>query len=304
MPIFLISLPIFLIIFSGWLLKKFKVVTDDWIHILNVFAYYVSLPALIVNSFWEIDFLNRGSMNMIFWSLTAILLMSLAIFIFLHLLKIDRNLKTAIFLSATVGNTIYMGFPLVELGFGKNYLPDAALVGTIYLIVPLLITILLVKYWHCRENCLNEELVSFIKNPLTISVLVGVVFSFIDFGNPFIAGVKKSVSLLGATASPVALFALGGFIYGRFLKKDLGKLFLVSFLKMIIFPFVIVLGALYLFKMGDVRVLILLASSPVAVTTFVIAEKFNLDKDLIGNSIIISTILSFIVAPLVIYLFR
>jgi len=304
MSIFLISLPIFLIILSGWLLKKYKVVTDDWIHILNVFAYYVSLPALIINSFWEIDFLNRNSMNMIIWSLLTMLLMSFAIFIFLHLLKIDRNLKTAIFLSATVGNTIYMGFLLVELGFGKNYLPDAALVGTIYLIVPLLITILLVNYWHCRENCLGEELVSFIKNPLTISVLAGVVLSFVDFGNPFIAGVKKSVSMLGATASPIALFALGGFLFGRFMRNDFSKVILISFLKMIFFPFVIVLGSLYLFKMGDIKVLALLSSAPVAVTTFVIAEKFNLNKELVGNSILISTILSFIVAPLIIYLFR
>ena len=40
---------------------------------------------------------------------------------------------------------------------------------------------------------------------------------------------------------------------------------------------------------------------PVAVTTFVIAEKFNLNKELVGNSLFISTVLSFIVIPIIFY---
>jgi len=303
MSIFLISLPIFLIIFSGWLLKKYKIVTDDWIHILNQFAYYVALPALIINSFWEINFLSRESLNLIFLSVSIIILLSLIIFVFLSFLKIGRNLKAAIFLSATVGNTIYMGFPLVEMGFGKEYLPAAALIGTIYLIVPLLITIFLIKYWHCRENCLSEELGGFFKNPLIISVFIGIILNFFNFNYPLVFSVKKAITMLGLTASPVALFALGGFIYGRFLKKDLGLVFLISLLKIIILPLFIIAGSLILFSADNLKIIVLLSSMPVAATTFVIAEKFNLNKELIGNSILVSTILSFIVAPLVIFLF-
>ena len=306
MSVFLISLPIFLIIFSGWLLKKYKIVSDEWVHILNQFAYYVSLPALIINSFWEINFLARESLNLIFLNLSIIILLSLTIFVFLSFLKINKNLKTTIFLSATVGNTIYMGFPLVEMGFGKEYLPAAAIVGTIYLIVPLLITIFLIKHWHCRENCLSEELGGFFKNPLIISVFIGVALSFLkilSMDNFLIFAVKKSISMLGATASPIALFTLGAFLYGRFLKKDLGLVFLVSLLKIAILPLFIIAGSLILFRTDSLKIIVLLSSMPVAATTFVIAEKFNLNKELVGNSILVSTIVSFIAAPLIIFLF-
>lgn len=305
MSIFLISLPIFLIIFSGWLLKKYKIVTDDWIHILNQFAYYVSLPALIIVSFWEIDFLARESLSLIFWSLLITILFSLVIFVILSFLKISRNLKTAIFLSATVGNTIYMGFPLTEMGFGKEYLPAAALVGTIYLIIPLLITIFLIKHWHCRENCLSDELGGFFKNPLTISVFIGIILSFFDFNYPLIFGVKKAITMLGLTASPVALFALGGFLYGRFLKKNLNLALTASILKTAIFPLFVILFMSYFVKTNSDSsgIFILLASMPVAVTTFVIAEKFKIEEELIGNSILISIIISFFIIPLIIYLF-
>ncbi len=311
MSVFLISLPIFLIIFSGWLLKKYKIVTNDWIHILNNFAYYVSLPALIIGSFWEIDFSSYQSLRLIFWSLLIVILFSLAIFVLLSLFKISKSLKAAIFLGATVGNTLYIGFPLVELGFGKDYLPAAALIGVIFLIIPLLIVIALIQYWYCRGDCLKKELAGFLKNPLVISALVGVLLSFVEIDyppmvsgvEPLIGGIKKSIAMLGATASPVALFALGAFMYKRFLKKDLGKAFFVSALKMIVAPAIVLIGSLYFYDNGDLKILTFLAAMPVAVSTFVIAERFNLDKDLIGNSIIISTILSFIVAPLILFLF-
>ncbi len=303
MSVFLISLPIFLIILSGWLLKKFKVVNDDWVHILNNFAYYVSLPALIVGSFWEIDFSSHQSLRLILWSLLVVVLFSLVIFILLSFFKISKSLKAAIFLGATVGNTIYMGFPLVELGFGKDYLPSAALIGVIFLIIPLLIVIALIQYWHCRDDCFKKELIGFLKNPLVISALVGVALSFIKIDYSFIGGIKKSVAMLGATASPVALFALGAFMYKGFLGKDLGKVLLVSVLKMIVAPAIVIFGSLYFYNNGDLKILTFLAAMPVAVSTFVIAERFDMDKDLIGNSIIISTILSFIIAPLIIYLF-
>jgi predicted permease len=304
MSIFLITLPIFLIISSGWLLKKFKVVNDDWVHILNNFAYYVALPALIVGSFWEVDFSQSASWKTVLLSSLIIFSLSLLIFIFLFFIKISKNLKAAILLGATVGNTLYMGTPLVELGFGREYLASGVLVGTVYLIIPLLIVISLVQYLYCREHCVKGEIVGFIKNPLVISALVGIILSFLKLDFPLIGGVKKSIVMLGATASPVALFALGAFMYKKFFKKDLGRVFLVSVLKMIVAPAIVLIGSFYFYNNDDLEILIFMAAMPTAVSTFVIAERFNLGKDLIGNSIIISTILSFVVAPLVIYLFR
>jgi predicted permease len=303
MSIFLISLPIFLIVLGGWLLKKFKIVTDEWTRILNDFAYYVSLPALIIGAFWEIDFLNYEALRLVFWSLLIIVLFCSAIFILLSFFKISQTIKASILLSATVGNTLYMGIPLIEIGFGKEFLPSAALVGVIFLIIPLIIVIALIQYWYCREHCFRKELVGFIKNPLVISALAGVFLSFFKFDEPLMLGIKKSITMLGATASPVALFALGGFLYGRFLRKDMGLVFLISFLKIIAFPLAIIVASGFLAKTNSFQILTLLSAMPVAVTTFVIAEKFNLHKDLIGNSILVSTIFSLIAAPIIISLF-
>lgn len=299
---FFITLPIFLIVAAGWLMRKLNIVKESWISVLNSFTYYVSLPALIVVSFWDINFLDKKSLEIILWSLLAVLVFSLIVFLLLSIFKINKNLKAAVFLSATVGNTVYMGFPLVNMAFGENYLSKGVLIGVIYLVVPLLISIFAIRYWHSNEHSLSRQLKDFFKNPLMISVCAGIILSFINFDIAAVNSVKKSFTMLGATASPVALFTLGEFLYGKFLKKDLGLVFFVSFLKIICFPFAVFLVFSYFSKTESFQISTLLSSMPVAVTTFVIAEKFYLNKDLVGNSIFISTVLSFLIIPLILFL--
>jgi hypothetical protein len=302
MPILLISVPIYLIIFFGWLFRKFKIVNDEWIHFLNNFAYYVALPSLIIVSFWEIDFLALQSWRLIFWSLLIVFIFSLLIFILVSLFRVDRSTKLTIFLGSTVGNTVYIGFPMVENTFGNHYLPAATLIATIFLIVPLVITTILIKYWHKREYHLKNEVLSFFKNPLIIAIFIGFLLSFIKGEYLLINKIKESIAMLGNTASPLALFILGIFIHKHFLKESFGKALFISILKMIVIPLIVLVFSIYFLANDDLKIFIFLAAMPVAVSTFVIAEKFSLDKNLIANSIILSTILLFLTAPLFVYL--
>lgn len=301
MNILFITLPVFLIIFAGWLMKRNGIVKGEWIHILNQFAYYVALPALIISSFWNIDFGDKSSWQIVYWSLLIVLFFSLLILAVLSFLKIRTSLKAAIFLCATAGNTVYMGFPLIEMGFGRQSLDKGVLISVIFLVIPLLITIFVIKYWHDKKHEVLKQLISFLKNPLVISVVVGFLLSYIKLDWGILASIRKSLTMLGVTASPVALFALGGFLYGRFLKKDLGVVFISSTLKLLGFSaLAFVIGSA--FKIQDFGIYILLGAMPAAVTTFVIAEEFNLEKDIVGNTILISTILSFFVIPLILFL--
>jgi len=300
---FLITLPIFLIIAAGWLMRHFGIAKNNWISILNNFAYYIALPALIVASFWEIDFFDSQSFKIIFLSLLTMILFSVLVFITLLFLKIDKKLKATIFLSATVGNTVYMGFPLVDLSFGQTYFTKGVLAGVVYLIIPLLVSIFIIRYWRDNDNLLRQ-LADFLKNPLMLSVFVGIILSFFNLNYSLIGGLKKSLIMLGATASPVALFTLGEFLYGRFLNKEISWALLISVFKILVFPLVIFLTFLFIAKSKDFEILTLLSSMPVAVTTFVIAEKFNLNKELVGNSLFISTILSFIIIPIILLIIK
>jgi hypothetical protein len=300
---FLVSLPVFLIISLGWAARKMGIIKEDNIRSLNDFAYFVSLPALIASSLWNIDFFDNGNLKIVLFGLATIMAFSLLLLFFLSLVKIANNKKAAIFLIAATGNTIYMGLPMVELHLGEGSLAAGTMIGTVYLIVPLLISIFAIRYWHDSSHKLGKELAEFFRNPLVISVAIGVGLSFVRADNILIDGVRKTFSMLGSAASPIALFILGGFLYGRLMKNKLGAVALSSALKIAVFPLFVAVAYLCVFRSGSPNVAILMASMPVAVTTFVISEKFKLDSSLVGNAVLVSTILSFLVIPVIIGIF-
>lgn len=300
-----VSLPIFLIILAGWFFQRAKFMQGDWVHQANAFAYYVALPALIAVSLWDVNFRSAEIMRLTLLSVASMTAFLVALFIVLSLVRTTRETKAAIFLTAATGNTLYMGIALVEAGFGKGHVPAAALIGNVYLIIPLVLSMLVVRYWHTKDHGIKEELMAFLKNPLVLSMVVGVALSFISVeASPIIASVKKAMTMLGGTSSPVALFALGGFLYGKFLKKDLHMVMFITALKMVAFPLIVFGVYRYFYQGGNIEIPVLLAGMPVAVTTFVIAEKFKLNTALVGNAIVFATLLSFVTAPIILLIFK
>lgn len=299
-----VSLPIFLIIFMGWLFQRTKVMEGDWVHHANAFAYYAALPALIVVNLWDVDFRNSEYLRLMGFSALSLSAFLAVLFVILSVIKMGRDMKATIFLTAATGNTLYMGTALVEVGFGKEHLPAAALVGSVYLIIPLVISIVIIHYWHTKKHGIKDELVAFLKNPLVVSVVVGVLLSFVPMGHPIIVSIRKTMQMLGSSSSPVALFALGGFMYGKFLKKDIAIVSFVTALKMVAFPLIVFGVYRYFYQDGNIEIPVLLAGMPVAVTTFVIAEKFKLNTALVGNAIVFATLLSFVTAPVILLIFK
>jgi hypothetical protein len=296
----LLILPVFFIITSGWLCKKFRIVDEVWIHVLNGFAYYVSLPALIITSFWSIDFLHPGAIRLIIESALTSVGVTLILWAIIALLPLSAKLKSSILLVGVVGNTVYMGFPIIGSAFGDQLLSLGTLAATIYLIVPLLLAIGAIQWWMSPDHSFLSQLIAFVKNPLVISAVAGVLISFVQIQHPLLYTLRQALVMVGSTASPVALFALGAFLHNRFLKRRVGLVIGASLLKVVVVPLALfALGASGTF-LSWAPLLVVLAAMPVAVTTFVVAQQFKLDETLVSNALLVSTVLSFVTIPLII----
>jgi len=299
---FIVSLPVFLIIAIGWLFKKYRIVNEVWVHILNSFAYYVSLPALIVVSFWGVDFLSSDVQLIVRASILLTVIFSGIVLLALSLAPFSKKLKVALFLVATTGNTVYMGFPILSNALGDVSLRLGTVVAVVYLVVPILLSIFVIRWWIGKDHSLAHQLGGFIKNPLVLSIIAGIGISFIPKHWVIMQVIGDGLSMLALTASPVALFVLGAFLYKRFLRRHVGLVIGISVIKVAMFP------ALVWLLMGFdsfpliAPILFLLAAMPAAVTTFVIAEQFDLDAGFVGNVLLVSTVLSFFAIPLAVSL--
>jgi malonate transporter and related proteins len=293
MEIIKIVLPIFLIIWAGFVLRKYDFVELSWVHVLNSFVYYVSLPAIILTSFWQIDWADGKAISLLVLNAFLMILVALLVVVILNLTKINRELKAAIFMVSIVGNTVYMGFPIIGSALGTGDYSAVVAAATIQLVLGLVLSILAVEYWVVRSKNFKTYARDFVRNPLIIALFFGIVLSLIHWEGSIAGIIRKPIDMLAATASPVALFALGAFLHGKFIKAHLKLTMLTSLIKLLLFPIVIWYFSGF-FPVSDQarNITALVSCLPVAATCFVIAEKYKLDKSFVVNSILVSTAVS------------
>lgn len=289
--ILLIISPIFFLILIGWFLRKKKIVKDTWIKVLNDFVYYIALPALIFLSFaptvWTQELLKA-----ITFQLTYLTALAVILFASLSLLPMRPKVKASFFVLVLLVNSVYMGFPIIS-SFTSRPLAEIAPLATFYLIFGLVASIFAIEYWVHKSGKIHTYADDFLKNPLLLSLIAGILAS-IFFKSTALEIVLTPLSMIAATASPLALFTLGAFMHGKYSNHHIPATTIAILLKLIIIPAItfVVSSSLQLGYEMQVTTT-LTAAMPTAVTAFVLSEKYQLESKFIAIGIILTTLLSF-----------
>lgn len=300
-----VTLPVFAIIALGWLSSRWGLVEDNWIHVLNTFVYFVSLPALIIIGFWHLDFSGDTLYEFVGVHLVSMIVIALVVALILAPIRIKRSLKASIFIGGLMGNTVYMGFPIGTATFGQKFQSPVVLSATIFLLFGLVLSIIYIELLKKGHRSFATHIKDFVSNPLLVALVVGILLNVVPFTGFTAVFLDNTLSMLGATASPVALFALGVFFKDTSFRKNLKWVSLSSLIKLVVFPISIILAFIVLdgFEVNliseDLKdIALLISAMPAAVTSFVLAERFSLDKSVAANTIVFSTLISFITISL------
>lgn len=299
MNILSIILPVLLLVAAGYALRRSGAMPEEWLHPLHGFVYHVALPALVIASFWGIPWQTPGLMKLVGAGMLAFVAFAVLVGVLLALTPMNRRTKASVFLAAVVGNSIYMGFPIADGAFGGEHAVVVAL-GTLFLVVGILVAIAGIElFWKPEET--RAYIKSLVKNPLAAALVVGAAAGLSGWGEGGV--VHRTISMLGATASPIALIALGAFLKGRFVRDAAWHASLATALRLLIAPVVAFIGiALIGSRFQDLGVATLLAAMPVAVTTMSVADELDLEQSVVASSIVMSTILAVITIPLALLL--
>jgi predicted permease len=105
----------------GMLFRRFKTFPKDSAQVLNLFALYVSLPALILLKAPQIVF----SREIVIAALVpwGMLLFSLLVLVGARLLHWERSTLGVLLLVVPLGNTSFLGIPMIQSFFGAAGLP-------------------------------------------------------------------------------------------------------------------------------------------------------------------------------------
>lgn len=294
-------LPLFIIIAIGWTLVKLKIAKKNWLKPLGDFALFVGFPSLIFGNLTKniIDF-KLVELSFIRVSLLLLGMLCLILFVLKFVVKKKQN-KATIILCFLFGNAAFLGIPLLT-SINKSFNQIASINASVMLFWVFSLGLIIVEWYTKDRPSFITIIKSLFKNPLLLSVVLGISFNYLNISIPDV--IQKPIEMIGIAVSPMVMIMIGIFIGCHPLNsiKAIKAPLFFSLFKLLIFPII----GLFLFSLNSKHELssIVQFAMPAAITPFAMADRYKLNKVFICNSIIISTLISLITIPIMIYLFN
>lgn len=190
------------------------------------------------------------------------------------------------------GNTGNIGLPLALFAFGPEGLSYAVVVFALMAVWTFTFGIWLVAGSGSLGKVLRE--------PLVWATVLGGLFLWQGWQTPRF--LTNTLELIGQMAIPLMLITLGVAV-ARLTPKGIGRAVILSGIKLV-FCTAIAWAAGRAFALEPVAfgVLVLQVATPVAVTSYLLAEKYGADSQAVAGLVVVSTLISVGALPLLLAL--
>ena len=276
--------PVFLLAAIGYFWIKLGF--EYRVEFVTRLAMTLAVPALVFTSLTQNTINPKFLTEMIIVVCMAYAVVSVLALIFTFIFKLDLRTFLMPLISGNTGN---LGLPLCFLAFGKDGLGYAVIVFAFTSIVAFTFGLWVVSGTRSFKQPLKE--------PLVPATILGLLFMFYGWEIPKI--LTNSLNLISQMAIPLMLITLG--VAVARLKTQLAfKTLGISISKIMIGTIAgITVGYQFSIPYEAFAVLIIQMSMPVAVTSYLLAEKYGANSEEVAGLVVVSTFLTTFTTPVV-----
>ena len=295
----------------GVIAFRFKILKEDAKGVIEKIIFYISLPLLIVTKLSTLEFTDEILRNA-----GLVILFTYGIMFFqLFLGKLSARIfglkkPQAVIhsLHYMFGNIVFLGFPLLDALMPGG---EALLYAALYQLV---LNTILWSYGVIQLDPGNKQRglgqLKKLVNPNTIALVLGLLMMLLSLRFPPL--LQKAFSGLGSTTLYLAMLYIG-ILLAQMKVKEVFKLsiFTFSFNKLILSPVIFLFFFHILIKYFAIplnttafTVLILESAMPAMTILVLLAKRFGADDSLAMKNFFVSTILSLISLPFILYLLQ
>ena len=203
------TIPIFLMMLLGMLFRKLGWMDEVFAAKMNKFVFLVPLPVLLFEQLATVDFSEVWDIKFILFCfvVTAI---SITISTLISLLWKDRSVKGEFIQATYRSSAALLGIAFIQNIYGTAGMAPLMIIGS----VPLynIMAVVVLSVFKPGNNSFDKALVKktlkgIATNPIIIGIVAGFVWSALKLPMPSI--LHKTVSSIGATATPMGLMSMG-----------------------------------------------------------------------------------------------
>ena len=288
------TIPIFLTMVLGYLFKQCRMIDEPFVKVLNRFNFQVTLPVMLFEDLAGADFASVWDGKYVLFCFGVTFVSIFAIWGISSLLLKEKDVVGEFTQGCYRSSAAVLGLAFIQNIYGTSLMAPLMIIGTVPLYNVMAVVIL--SFTGPGEHKLNKEglkksIMGIAKNPIIISIVLGIAVSFMHVEFPYI--VDKTIHNFSVMASPLALIGLGAGFEGRKAVKKLRLTAVCTAVKLLLLPAMFLPVALWMGFTGEklVAILVMLGSATTP-SCYIMAKNMGHEGVLTSGTLVATTFFS------------
>ena len=283
-------MPIFILMLIGYFIKRIKLADKKSLDVINKLIFKIFLPVLLFYNIYNTQTSDVFDVKLIVFTVAGIFFVFILGYFAVILLTKD-NAKRGVMLQGFFrANFAILGIPLVDYICGNKTSPLASLMVAV--VIPVFNILAVVALERFRKGNTKLDILKLLKgvitNPLIIGCVIGIIFFTLNIKLPSI--IEKSVKDISSIATPLSIIVLGSVFEFSDIKGYLRENLIVVATRLVIVPLIVIpVAAWFGFSGEALACLLVVFASPVAVSSFAMAQQMDGDQALASQVIVLSS---------------
>lgn len=300
------TIPIFLVMVIGYILRQIKMVDEPFIKTLNKLNYTVTLPVLLFRDIAGSDFFSVWDTKYVLFCFLVTLFCIVTIWGIAGLAFKDKTLLGEFVQASYRSSAAVMGIAFIQNIYGNSGMAPLMIIGTVPLYNVAAVLVLSFTGPKARglsKQALKKSLIGIITNPIILGIFVGMLASACRIELPVI--LTKTVNNIASLATPLALIALGAGFEGRKAIKLIKPTMLVTALKLVIQPLIFLPIAVVLgFRNEMLVALLVMLGAPTTPSCYIMAKNLGHEGVLTSGAVVTTTFLSSVTLTVALFILK
>ncbi len=300
------TIPVFLVMVIGYILKQLHIVDEPFVKTLNSFNYKITLPVLLFRDIAESDFYSAWDTQYVLYCFFVTLISIAVIWVLAALIYRNKAQLGELIQGSYRSSAAVLGIAFIQNIYGSSGMAPLMIIGT----VPLynIAAVLILSFTGPSSQGLNKSslkasIKGILTNPIIIGILLGMIVSACRISFPVI--ITKTINNISVLATPLALIGLGAGFEGRKALKQLLPTSIASFIKLVALPAIFLPLAISMgFTNEKLVAILIMLGSPTTVSCYIMAKNMGHEGTLTSSVVVTTTFLSSITLTAYLFLLR
>lgn len=297
--------PLFFLMVIGYAIANYTDLADkDLLKKANSLVFKVFLPCMLFKNIYQSNIREQMQGGLCFFAAGSLLLLFVLLCLIVPKVVKKENQQGVVIQGIFRSNYVIFGVAVVENMYGPANTVTAAILSAV--LVPMynfLAVIALSFFGGKRERDFKKVIAGILKNPLIIASVLGIIASLLGVKLPEAA--DTTLSDLAKLATPIAFLILGGDFDFSKVKGNLKIAGGVVVVKMVILPLIFIpIVAAMGYRDSDLLAALLAYQTPVAVSSYIMAQQAGADEQLAGQLVVFSSVVSIFTLFVTIFILR